>query len=67
MVEDFVEPAHAAEARCHGDFCHGHAGFMDEMFGEEDAPGLCDCDGRGSEVLEEESSELALAEAETFG
>ena len=66
ILEDFVEPAQAAEARCHGDFCHGHASFVDEMFGEEDAPGLRDCDWRGSEVFEEEPSELTLAEAETL-
>jgi hypothetical protein len=42
-------------------------GFVNELLGEEDAAGLRDGDGRGSEVLMEEPAELAFADAEAFG
>ncbi len=67
VVEGFVEAAEAAESGGQRDFGHGHAGFVDELLGEEDAAGLGDRDGRGAEMLVEEAAELALAEAEAGG
>ena len=39
---------------------------MDEMLGEEHAPGLRHCNGRGSEMLKEQSVKLAFAYSEAF-
>jgi hypothetical protein len=62
IMEDFVESAEAAETGCERNFGHGHLGFVDELLGEEDAAGLCNGDGRGSEMLEEEAAELAITD-----
>jgi hypothetical protein len=34
VLKYFVEPSQTAETRRHRDFSHGHARFMDEVFGE---------------------------------
>jgi len=56
FLKEFIEPAQATEACGERNFGHGHLSFVDEMFGEEDAPGLGYGDWRGSQVLEEEPS-----------
>ena len=40
---------------------------MDELFGEQDAAGLGDGDGRGAQVLAELAPQLAFADAQAFG
>ena len=52
-LESLVEPAHAAEARCHRHLGHGQAGLLDQLLGEQHAPRLRDRDRRGAEVLAE--------------
>jgi hypothetical protein len=65
--EGVVEAADAAEARGHGDRGHGQTRVMQELFGEEHAAGLRNCQGRCADVLIEEAAELTLANAESFG
>jgi hypothetical protein len=62
----FVEPSQATEARRQRNFRHGHARFMDEVFSEQDPPRLGHGNGRSSEVLEKQSSQLAFANAKAF-
>jgi hypothetical protein len=40
---------------------------MDEVLGEKHTPGLCDSNGRRSEMLKKQSPELTFANAKTLG
>jgi hypothetical protein len=40
---------------------------MDQLLGQQDATGLCDGDGRGADVLAEETPELAIADLKSIG
>ncbi len=61
-----VKPANTAEAGGQGNFGHGQLCFVDQLFGEEDTPGLRHRHRRGAEVLIEQSPEMAFADAEAF-
>src|SRR6185312_1880350 len=67
IVKGFVEAPDAAEACRQRDFRHRHGGFVNELLGEEDAPRLCDHDRRSAQMLQEQSPQMALANAKTFG
>jgi hypothetical protein len=60
----FVESSYAAKSRRHRDFGHRHPGFMDKLLREQHPPCLCDGDRGRSEVLKEQASQLALAQAQ---
>jgi hypothetical protein len=62
-----IKPPHAPKSRCERNFNHGHSRFMNELLGEKHAAGLCNCDGRGPQMLHEQSPELASTYAETCG
>ena len=47
----FVEPPQAPEAGCHGNFCHRHVRFLDELLGKEYSSGLCHRQRRGAEMF----------------
>jgi hypothetical protein len=55
LLKDFVEPSQTAEARRQCNFSHRHMRFVEEVFGEQDPPGLCNGNWRSSEVLEKQS------------
>lgn len=60
----FIEPPQAAESRRQCNFSHGHTRFMNEVLGEKDPSRLGHGNGRSSEVLQKQSPQLALANAE---
>ncbi len=62
-----IKPPHTAESRGERHFHHGHSRFMNELLGEKYAAGLCYRDGRGPQMLHEQSPELASTHAETRG
>ena len=65
--EGVVEAADASEAGGHGNRCHGQAGFVQKLLGEENAARLRNGQGRCADVLIEETAELTLAYAERGG
>ena len=67
VLERLVEAPHAAEPRCQGDLGHRQAGVMDQLLREQDASSLGHRHRRGSEVLHEQASEMARADAESLG
>src|SRR5579859_6210894 len=67
LLKRLMKTANAAESCRERNVRHGHPGLVDELFGEEHAPGLRHGDGRRAEVLKEQSSELAFPEPESFG
>jgi hypothetical protein len=62
-----IESPHAAESSREGNFRQGHSRFMNELLGEKHAAGLCHRDGRGPQMLHEQSPELASTHAEACG
>jgi hypothetical protein len=62
--EGFVEAAHAAKSRGEGDFGHRQSRLMNELLGEEDAPGLGNRHRGSSEMLAEQATQLPFTEAE---
>jgi hypothetical protein len=67
LFKELIEPAQTVEACRDRNFRHGHLSFVDEVLGEEYATGLRYGDWRGSEMLEEEPSQLPLADSQAFG
>ena len=67
VLERLVEAPHAAEPRRQGDLGHRQAGVVDQLLREQHASRLGDRHRRGAEVLHEQASELARADAESLG
>ncbi|MNQ61223.1 hypothetical protein D3C85_755340 [compost metagenome] len=53
VQEYLVEAADAAKARCEGDLGHRQMRFVDELLGQQYAPGLGDRHGRCAQMLAE--------------
>jgi hypothetical protein len=64
--DGFIEAAYAAESRGDGDLRHRHPGLVDQLLGEEDAPGLRNGDRGSAKVLEEEATKLAFAQTKSL-
>jgi hypothetical protein len=67
LLEGLVEAPHAAEPGGQRDLRHRQAGVVDQLLGEQHAPGLRHGDGRGAEMLVEQAPQLPLADAEPLG
>ena len=63
-LKDLVEPAHAAKPGGHRDLGHRQARFVNQLLGEQHAPGLRHRHRRRAEVLQEETAQLPLAHAQ---
>jgi hypothetical protein len=61
-----VESAYATESRSLGHVAHRQAGFVDQLLRKLQAPGVGDGAGRCSQVLQEQSPEMARANSQTF-
>src|SRR6267378_7719 len=62
-----IESPQAAEARRHGHVSHRHPRLMDKLLREQYSPRLCHGNRRRSEMLKEEASQLAFAQAQASG
>ena len=67
LLEGLVEAPHAAEAGGQRHLGHRQARLVDQLLGEQHAPGLGDRDRRGAEMLLEQPPQLPLADAEPLG
>src|ERR1700761_304096 len=52
LEKSLVESPHAAETGCRCDVRHRHLSVVDQLFGKQHSPGLCNRDGGGAKMLE---------------
>jgi hypothetical protein len=60
LPEYFIEPPHAAESGREHNFSHRHSSFVNKLLGEKYTSRLRHRNGGGSEMLLEQSPELAF-------
>src|SRR5206468_3055213 len=66
IAKCLIEAAHTAESGSERDVRHRHRGFVDQLFREENAAGLCHGDWRSAKVLKKEPAKLALTQTESL-
>jgi hypothetical protein len=67
LLKDEVESTNTAEAGSESNVGHRQLGFVDQLLGEKEAPGLCDGDRRCTEVLAEETREMPRTDIKSCG
>jgi hypothetical protein len=61
-----IESPHAAESGSERNVRQRHSRFVNELLGKEYAPRLCNRDGRGPQMLQEQPPKLASADTQTI-